>query len=1797
MEQIMSFIDEYGTLITYLPTIIFVVIVVLWALRGMLKGFRKSTIQLIYMLIAMGLACLVFYIFTNDEGKLIYSICGANVDELLGVSMPNDYNSLFGTSVQASDITIVDSLSVYVFNIIANRLDGTANVPIEYYQFVEVIAVILLRVAVFIVAFLCYFVFKFILWIFYLIFFREGRHKRKLLRRNLRYRKRRLFGGLVGAVRGLIVGTCAISVFATTLYLITAGRSADETKFTDETIADVYDIDNLLKEMGDTGILSVFNDITVDDLPFYLFFANAIASAELGDSGEVVYIAGEITSISGLAQDLLALFNNYGGDYITIDSLTGDSYDIMDTLTDLFNSENKVLYEGESRTFKEALIYVIEQYDGSTYLNNLMKITIGTIVSNIDSFVDSEDNMAVGIIKAMFDSEDDTNYISPYDLVTFNDLKVVLIGLLDSMNEILDYYTYITTESITNLGLINRALAIVEPMSKAISELSIFTDYEEDTEVNGETVVSHKKEKMNAAISRAVDYAFTMVAESSEEEFDNPYTDVDVDWLSSFEAVLDSLSNVAVITTNVEEQLSVEDNNMTLAISNVFSEDYEYADEIDAAYEAIIEDLNNVEAVTILMNSEFMYVSLYDTLLNSVLSSMSDEEINLKYPRTIHWNDTIDEETGEIIEAGEFRVLFETLRNLIREGLLEAYASEEETLIKVNNIFGILLSTYDEETNETVLDYAMNSNIMYYTISLMLTNTDSFGFDIIIPYTDTYINVVEGVYLVQKNQIIDIIEVFKPLLEKFIDAGIVSLDGDGFDLSTVLDILQDEEVRTSIISSDILTATIGNYVVSTVEENDSLSLYIVIPDELIFSDDPSDETYLTAFNSWIGDDGEFANIFNSLDAMDIKLSTMVTGETDYDEMLKKILNLDEVYEDTNTRLDVVMESAILSRSLTYIMQTNETVVEYIYIPDEAYTDETQTLISNSEWLSLIKALKYSFGISVEGSILDQLTTFNALVSNLFSEEAFNNSSYFDYEDKKSILFSSIILEYSLVINIYSVLEDMDLGDSLTLIIPDYLSENDYADWLAIRDENKNILAYGELGNILDVFDVTGLGLAYASDNFSEEVGEIVSVNSLIVNSNDYDEDGNLIETKLVEKQEKQKALTNSVVLSATTLNTIISTNAVSIPTRYQAYLGLDYDEDGNYSYDEVTTPTAIKENYNSSLQGLADEILKILEALNELKLTISEDDANTIVISANLVLTLNDTSDIVSGYTKIEVILESELISLTLTEQMRLALTDVDFEEIAVETNYNALDYENDIYEGNDEDLHITAAEWTRMINALDENGLGLSADGADVSEQIQDAVSLLNSLLGDQCDLLDDCEDDLVYYEKRNNILSSYIVEEVIRVKVLESLEFDEASNTDTINNVVVPEDTVWHLERNEDGTVATGATSELTVLLDTLKILGLGEITSEDFADYNTYINENLQVANVLVVANDDDKEHKEALQDKLLQSHILHATMINIILDFEYIVKPEVLTDAGKIDSETCLEDTRWYINEELQKLFNTTELLLTKDEDGNITFNVDDILSSLVSSDEENPLDLLIESSLSYLTVSSSILTVIVSGSDVGLYLPYDLLVNLNTELGYYDYVIESSELQYFFNDLASLGVTTISTGIDLSVPNADILSAITEFKSEIIRGLLSYAIISSQETLDYIDYSGNNSISNITYVVYDIDNNSYDESEDIINIFSSEELISFLKVISSMDKDDFSFSISNIDDLANLDAELVLESDIICSIISDFLINITYGHIEAISGEAYELTVNSQTINSSYEYVTKEIISNYLNSNS
>ena len=218
-------------LITYAPTIIVLLEIVACVLVGFLQGFRKSSILFLNFVIALAIGLGSFFVVSH----LLYTKDISQVLSLVGGFVNID----FGEAKSISDAIAV-VLNQFV---LPENLAFITEVA-EYQQVITAISGVVINLALGLVCLIIIpIIVRIILYVIYLIFFREGRFKNRTIDEGGVYRRQRLFGLLVGLGRGLVLATLSISLLSSAYFIVAGGDFDSKEEDPDYTLL------NYLEEM------------------------------------------------------------------------------------------------------------------------------------------------------------------------------------------------------------------------------------------------------------------------------------------------------------------------------------------------------------------------------------------------------------------------------------------------------------------------------------------------------------------------------------------------------------------------------------------------------------------------------------------------------------------------------------------------------------------------------------------------------------------------------------------------------------------------------------------------------------------------------------------------------------------------------------------------------------------------------------------------------------------------------------------------------------------------------------------------------------------------------------------------------------------------------------------------------------------------------------------------------------------------------------------------------------------------------------------------------------------------------------------------------------------------------------------------------------------------------------------------------------------------------------------------------------------------------------------------------------
>ena len=253
--------ETIDLLIKIVPTVLFLLIVLVSFLVGFCRGLRKSAIILSHKFIT-GIILFGLYLFlveTNAGDKFVLDAINLFMGE-------NGLEISLGVSTNC--VYLREVIVEYVIDLLGFS-KGIEVILLDSGVYLQTLVNLIYHILLAIVLFVLYLIIVFILRITYWLFYSERKHKRKLKKLFMNgkvpetYKKRRLQGGLLGLAKGLLSGILALSMLGSTLYTITGGSGENsslvEHDFENDTVNTVYSIYRSVDDYGSDGIIKLFN--------------------------------------------------------------------------------------------------------------------------------------------------------------------------------------------------------------------------------------------------------------------------------------------------------------------------------------------------------------------------------------------------------------------------------------------------------------------------------------------------------------------------------------------------------------------------------------------------------------------------------------------------------------------------------------------------------------------------------------------------------------------------------------------------------------------------------------------------------------------------------------------------------------------------------------------------------------------------------------------------------------------------------------------------------------------------------------------------------------------------------------------------------------------------------------------------------------------------------------------------------------------------------------------------------------------------------------------------------------------------------------------------------------------------------------------------------------------------------------------------------------------------------------------------------------------------------------------------
>ena len=902
LNEIVNLAVQWG------PTVLFILIVFGGFLTGVRRGFRKSTILAINALIAfVAVVAAYIYLVTNpltDEYVVTY---GNMILEKLG---QNSIQGLLGATESAKSLTDI------LTEIIPKSMDlgeGVSTVVKDNGVYLATLVNSAYHLVFAIILSIVYLVLVFIFYLFYLIFLPERRYKKKKNKLYVKgvgkpYKKRRLLGGLVGSLRSVVGGLVFLSFFGTLLFIVTGNdgsTESDDVKFGDEQIDQYYDIYEAVGEYGNYGIYSLLNSIKdKDNVPYYLYAADLVLSGSYEDpetnvNASIVY-REEFANYVKFARSTVELLMKYGADDIT-PILKGQEGDLTVALTNTFAKEG----------FKEEFNTIIDNFEEETFFINFALSAVDSIARNINdfNFIAELDQQTRDILSIVLTGED---AITVSNIVNKEDAKILLNSVITIMAEDKNN----TEEKSDAL----KTISYVKKVLPEITKLSMFTD-------------NTKKAKGNKVLANVYDYVMESLTNNETESVKTPMTTdkimkltnktvTEIDWMGE----LASLLNVGVDVLNIYEN-NFNEENPASGLFHMLDADNPNKETNKTSLDNIINSLSKSEILGLALSTSYV-----NDMLVGALSSLVE---NVVLPNEVDYVRKLNAD-GSVKTEGEIYILLKSVELLLENGFGDFYdkMSSEEGFEGQSELITELADMLLKETNdESVIDTLLDSKLLKYTLSQVLTSLELGEFTIVIPES------------CQEDVPEEIVIINDETLKSLVSNISLLLPEEGSD--EMIDIKKILQNKDKILENEILHSSIIMFLVDTFSTEEGEESTISIPAAYKTTKEELSTNYST--NKWIVD-SEVSKILNGLDA----IFAITTSEEKFDI---NNINMDSIKINT-TNVSVVLQSAILHTTVSDIVVDTLESSE-IEIPADA---KAGNLIKTTEIVNLVDALACILGV-------------------------------------------------------------------------------------------------------------------------------------------------------------------------------------------------------------------------------------------------------------------------------------------------------------------------------------------------------------------------------------------------------------------------------------------------------------------------------------------------------------------------------------------------------------------------------------------------------------------------------------------------------------------------------------------------------------------------------------------------------------------------------------------------------------------------------------------------------------------
>ena len=1011
-----------------MPSILFALFVLVGFLRGLRRGFRKSLILLIQAIAAFVICLGVYLLLINND--TVDGLLLTGINSILG--SPSGLQDALG--VTGDFATLKQVLAQYISDMLA----GIGAGPVTAADSGYVMALVLLayHIVFALLLSIVYKILQFIFYLVYLIFYSEGRYRRKKKEKEkeggVPYKKRKLAGAIVGLSRGLVAGLVCVSLIGGVLSVVTGGYGEGKTEdyaFGEPNIDQAYTVYRSLDEYGTKGIIKILNTVRdSEDVPFYLYITDLIFSGRLVDENlgidENIKFRDELTGYVGFAKNVATLVMKYGGDTMK---------NIVSSGNDEAMNEAVKLFENED--FNREFRLLIENFDAKTFISGFALSFIDSVVENIDqtSISDGMDENTVNMIKILFKSDYYSDKI-PSDaalLAAGKKAPVLKASSLISKKDILAAYDVIV-ESMNKAPEEEGYIDIIGGKIDTLSTLKIMVPFVSNLSI----LSTEKASEVDPVLERLYTYVEnTVLTDVNAEGYVSPdyYYDEKIEWTSELKTLLgvagDALNIYATVAkdspsgdSNGEGESNPEDSakpgkpgigeasaegkevgdgdgektskDALDMIVNIFDAKNENYTANMTRVDRICDSLSKSKLIGRALSSSYMY-SQIKTALSSVASSFDMPE-NVRY----------DSNGGD---DGEIKALLDGLKSICKNETTIKLLSDTPDFSDLEDFkpYAEVLTTADESGNAPI-DCVIKSKLLHSLLSAMLVDmSEEEDSSIYISDRAKESNSAgEKVNIIEKDLLKDILQSSSDIIDLISEIS-------GADSLKISEIVSNDAVK-KLTKNIIVQGTAAKLLINALKDNES----IVIPASL---SDP--EKWLDSGMEGSSDfsKGEFRKLFDFIAEANFDIDGIVDGSVDVIDEINKLS--DEKMQDN------MLASDVLWYTISYLLSTSIGGGDMeIIVPDGAKADisETETdvkvLIKREEVKALINRV-----ILIAPALKQDETDVREMSDKLIELIVVN----------KNKVFGSLILDATII----NFVVNGNVLDGTTIEIPSSLKEN------------------------------------------------------------------------------------------------------------------------------------------------------------------------------------------------------------------------------------------------------------------------------------------------------------------------------------------------------------------------------------------------------------------------------------------------------------------------------------------------------------------------------------------------------------------------------------------------------------------------------------------------------------------------------------------------------------------------------------------------------------------------------------